>query len=81
MSDTKFIELEYPRSEGNAKYIQIGLMDLRASDDIRVEYDFQRDGWVISQASVFEWSIEDSICDPLWKEVVFIPAWGQKFDE
>lgn len=53
-------------------------MDLRAADDIRIEYDFGRDGWVIKQAQVFEWEIDDEICDPQWKEVAFIEAWASE---
>lgn len=47
------VELWYPRTptdKGNkVEEIEIALMDVRASDGIRVGYDFDRDGWVIKQ--------------------------------
>jgi len=71
------VDLYYPRSwENPYKNIQIGLVDVRASDDIRVSYDFVRDGWVIEQGTVFEWHPTDEVCDPCWVEVAFIKAWG-----
>ena len=73
-----FIELEYPRIEENKDKVQIGLVDVRAVDDILIEYDFERDGWMIKQASKFEWEINDKVCDPDWKEVVFIHAWDME---
>lgn len=75
--DTAFAYLWYPRSN-EVKFFQFGLMDVRASDDIRISYDFDRDGWKIEQASRFSWSCEDPICDPDWQEVSFIPAWGRE---
>lgn len=75
--DTQYVDLEYPRSS-DIKYIRVGLIDVRAADDIRIEYDFSRDGWVISQAQIFEWDGNDERCDPEWKEVAFIQAWGSE---
>lgn len=40
-------ELWYPRQPGRKDKIQIGLIDVRAANDIVVMYDFKRDGWVI----------------------------------
>lgn len=76
--DTFNIELWYPRIKGNQKYIEIGLMDVRAADGIRISYDFDRDGWKIEQASIFEWDIDDNVCDEGWQEVAFIQAWVLK---
>lgn len=74
--DELSIDLWYPRVEDNPiKKFVIGLMDVRAADDIRISYDFDRDGWKIEQASTFEWSVDDKICDPDWQEVAFIRAW------
>lgn len=75
--DTKYVDLEYPRVS-DIKYIRVGLMDVRAADDILIEYDFTRDGWVIKQAQVFEWDGNDERCDPEWKEVAFVQAWGSE---
>lgn len=74
MKDTIKAELEYPRLEGRPKFIEIGLMDVRAADSIRVSYDFGRDGWVIEQASKFAWGAREDV-DPDWKEVAFVQAW------
>ena len=51
--DIPVIDLWYPRLDENVKEIEIGLMDVRAADGILVSYDFERDGWVIKQASTF----------------------------
>ena len=70
----KFVRLEYPREDGWCGEINIGLVDVRAADSIRVSYDFDRDGWVIKQASVFEWDVGDTEMDEDWQEVAFIQA-------
>ena len=69
------VDLWYP-GHSSIKAIHVGLMHVRAADDIRIEYDFQRDGWVIKQASRFMWMAE-SECDPGWKEVAFVQAWAR----
>jgi hypothetical protein len=74
--DTLHLDLWYPRLEGNIKNIEVGLMDVRAADNIRISYDFQRDGWKIEQASKFEWDGSDLVCDPDWQEVSFIKEMG-----
>ena len=68
------LHIWYPRST-NIQYLMIGLMDVRAADDIRISYDFTRDGYVIEQASTFSWDADDMECDPDWQEVAFIKAW------
>ena len=76
--DSVHVDLWYPRTENPIKAIQVGLMDVRAADDIRVEYDFNRDGWVIKQAQIFQWEADDEVCDPKWTEVAFIQAWASE---
>lgn len=71
----KRVELEYPRDRHEC--VLIGLLDTRAADDLRVSYDFHRDGWVIEQASVFEWSADDPSPDSDWQEVAFVKAWNR----
>jgi len=73
------VGLFYPRNT-DVKAIHVGLMDVRAADDIRVEYDFDRDGWVIKQASIFMWEAGDEVLDSDWQEVAFIQAWGREVD-
>lgn len=79
--DTLSIELFYPRVEGHANRLRIGLCDIRAADDILIEYDFRRDGWSIKQASIFQWDADDEICDPDWQEVAFVQAWDRKKED
>lgn len=76
--DIVHIDLWYPRVDGNPSYLQIGLMDTRAADDLRISYDFVRDGWSVEQASTFRWDVDDDECDPDWEEVAFIEAWGRR---
>lgn len=76
--DIPSIQLWYPRNEGNAKAIEVELSDVRAVDSLLVSFDFDRNGWVIKQASTFEWDIDDEMCDPDWQEVSFILAWGRE---
>ena len=81
MSDTKRVDLEYPRSEGSPKFVQVGLIDVRAADDVRLHYDFDRNGWVVEQASIFSWSSDETKFDMDWKEVAFIKAWAREIKQ
>ena len=73
------VDLNYPRNtDSQINTIQVGLIDVRAADDIQIKYDFDRDGWVVMQASIFEWDVEDTIRDEGWVEVAFIQAWGSQ---
>jgi hypothetical protein len=76
-AETIHVDFWYPRIEKHATHVEIGLVDVRAADSIRITYDFERDGYVILQASKFEW-LADEEPDPDWKEVAFIPAWGRR---
>lgn len=64
------------RAEGQPNTIEIDLYDVRAADSIRIQYDFERDGYVILQASIFE--PEDDEMDEDWQEVAFIRAWARE---
>lgn len=79
--DAVSVGLFYPRVEGHANKLRIGLSDVRAADDILIEYDFDRDGWSIKQASVFQWDVDDEVCDPDWQEAAFVQAWDRKKEE
>jgi hypothetical protein len=84
MSDDKVmrVELFYPRVEDSEfDTVEIELIDVRAADSIRVRYDFERNGWAILQASIFEWSTDDEECDEGWTEVAFTPAFALQKDE
>lgn len=74
---TIHVDLEYPRIETHPNAIEIDLMDVRASDGIRVEYDFSRDGWVIKQPkwTEIEVSPRTFVTHEDWIEVAFIQSW------
>ena len=56
------IDLYYPRpASKDVTKVALGLCDVRASDGIRLSYDFVRDGWVVEQASIFEWEGDDDV--------------------
>lgn len=76
--DIRHVDLWYPGVNNNPRALQIALMHVRAADDIQVSYDFERNGWVIKQASVFSWDEDDDSSDEDWQEVAFIQAWGRK---
>ena len=71
-------ELWYPRTENQPNTVQVALIDVRAADDLRISYDFDRDGWSVQQAAVFEWNTGDTECDSDWQEVAFIQAWASQ---
>lgn len=74
-----YVDWEYPEIYNeNKSHIILGLVHTRAADSIRISYDSGRDGWVIEQASTFEWSGDNKICDPDWKEVAFVQAWARE---
>lgn len=69
--NVKQVDLYYPGTGTEPDVvdaIQIELMHVRAARDIRVTYDFERDGWVVS-AHV------DPELEGEWVEKSFIPAW------
>lgn len=66
MSKVQVIEFMYPRVEENPDTLEIDLMDVRASDGLRIQYDFKRDGW----------SIQQPINEDTWKEVYFAQSWA-----
>ncbi len=59
-------------------YITIDLEHVRAADGLRIWYSSARNGWVIEQASIFEWASEDADYDEDWQEVAFVQAWARK---
>lgn len=75
------IDLYYLRNGDRQQFVEVGLMDVRAADTIRITYDFKRDGWSILQASTFEWPIDDPKCDSDWQEVAFVQAWAREKKE
>lgn len=73
------VTLTYPNvSNGGALFVVFDQESVRASDGIRISYDYDRDGYKIEQASIFQWEIDDEVCDPDWEEVAFIQAWARE---
>lgn len=77
LGDTAHIDLWYPRLDGKTKYVEVGLVDVRATDGIRISYDFERDGWVVEQNAP-TWVDKGSHLDTQdnWTEVAFCGAWA-----
>jgi len=76
----ELIDWMYPEiyDKENQSTLEIGMCHTRATDSIRLKYDADRDGWIIEQASTFEWKSDDTICDMDWQEVAFIQAWARE---
>jgi hypothetical protein len=76
--DEMHLDLWYPRNETSpVKSLVIGLMDVRAADNIRVSYDFDRDGWRIEQEEIMTDNGHYQSTG-VWIEVAFIQAWGNE---
>ena len=56
--------------------IIIELCHTRSVNNIRIEFDSDRDGYIISQQTRFSWPLDDPICDPEWEEVAFVRGWA-----
>jgi len=67
--ETRTVDIWYPlRSPESC--VEISLVDIRASDGIRVSYDFDRDGWVIKQPTT---NVDGEQTG--WQEVAFAKSW------
>jgi hypothetical protein len=62
------VDLWYPRIDHSVHTIHIGLMDVRAARDIRINYDFERDGYAITAQK------DDAKYEEDWYEVAFVAA-------
>lgn len=78
--DTLDVTLTYPNIAfpEQCRFIEVNQESVRASDGIRLHYDYDRDGWVIEQASTFEWDADDAEMDPDWQEVAFVKSWARE---
>jgi hypothetical protein len=63
--------------------LMIDLMDVRASDGLRVEYDFDRDGWSIRQPRSVTRETGPNRAEQVttWHEVYFAPSWALESEE
>ena len=82
--DTLSVTLTYPpytdadNTNNQVRYIQVDQESVRASDGLRLYYDYERDGFVVQQASTFQWESGDDVCDPDWQEVGFFQSWARE---
>lgn len=59
-----------PRSD----VLHVDLDDVRASRGFAVQYDFDRDGWVIMVPTKFAWAEGEDVDEEL-REIAFVPSW------
>jgi hypothetical protein len=58
------VSLFYPECPDRPKALVLGLVDVRCAEDIRISYDYDRNGWKIER--------EASRTVNEWKEVAFV---------
>ena len=81
-ADEAHITVMYPNNPDSIiKHVVVNQCSVRASDGLRLHYDYERDGFVIEQASKWEWDADDDVCDPDWQEVAFVQSWARESDE
>lgn len=66
---TQHIDLWYPDRK-NPPHVVIGLVHVRAADDIRISFDFDRNGYVIERAMLMKDDFGDDRNE--WVEVAFV---------
>jgi hypothetical protein len=80
------IDWMYPSiyaEDGPRNFLRIGLMHVRAANDIEIEYDSDRDGWLIFQIITTGFKLVESekgnYYEPIEdrREMAFIPAWAE----
>lgn len=73
------VEMCYPRNT-KTKYVDVSISDVRASDGIRIEYDFDRDGYVIKQPIFVDVQKENYIEQEIeWEETFFAKSWKLEY--
>lgn len=72
-ADVFQIPLYYPRVEGQISAFEIGLIDRKSVNGIRLSYDYIREGWVIKQNQ----DSEGILAEEYWEEVAFIDSQSQ----
>ena len=76
------IEFFYPTVDDNINEIEIGLSDVRASDGIKIHYDFERDGYVVMQPYFIDVEKKGYIAEEEhweeehWEETGFFQSWA-----
>ena len=76
-NNTIVAEFLYPRNN-QIKFIEVGMCDVRTTDNIRISFDFERSGWKIEQSYINEIQMKDYIdaSQNIWEEVGFFPNWN-----
>lgn len=69
-------ETDEALNHGKPRFVEFDQESVRASDGIRIHYDYERDGYAIEQSSRFAWGAEGP-CDPDWQEVAFVQSWAR----
>lgn len=77
--DTLRVELTYPNigPPERARFVYLNQESTRASDGVRLHYDYARDGWVVCQPGKSVWRGDDEEMDEDWGEVAFIASWAR----
>jgi len=73
-NDELHVTLTYPNiaSLDQCTYIVVDQESARASDGLRIHYDYKKDGYVIEQPT--------DLNNNKWKEVGFFKAWAEEYD-
>lgn len=87
--DTLRISLTYPprsneeNEAGQCRYIFANQESVRASDGIRLHYDYERDGFVIEQPKtrLRKLGPNSYLDDPVWIETGFFKSWHFDVDD
>lgn len=85
-ADTLEVELWYPpmqkgpTSAGRVRYVELDQVNVRASDGVRMHYDYERDGWVVEQPKRLSFDMGE-LQDPQWTEVAFVQSWAINEDK
>jgi len=64
-----------PTLEG-ADVVEVELVHVRAARGVRIYYDFERDGYVVT-ANVTDPDVDPSVNGERWMEKAFVPAWEE----
>jgi hypothetical protein len=83
--DTLCVDLVYPpyehdqNTEEKCRHVYVNQESVRASDGIRIHYDFTRDGFVVEQPRPRLVALGGNSYDEVedWIEVGFFPSWAK----
>lgn len=77
------INITYPgwqdgENPERVRFVQVNQESVRASDGIRLCYDYQRDGWSIMQPKIHEKLVRENVYEDEeeWIETAFVGSWA-----